>query len=158
MSKRSISFNGFLTVTDFGIDTWHLRRPRVVCADGYTISIQRSYYHYCDLGMEYTKMDTISYPDDISKTSYELGYPSREDDLIMEYAETPDYPTGTVYGFVPYDVVVNLLEKHGGIVDIWKASTPIDDLVEKVIDAIELGIPEETILGIVKEIKATLAV
>lgn len=158
MSKCSISFNCFLAVTDLDINNLNMRRPKVVCADGYTVSIQRSHYHYCDLGMNYTNMYSISYPDDISETSYELGYPSEEDNLIMEYAERPDDPTGTVYGFVPYNVVVTLLEKHGGIVNIWKTSTPIDDIVETVTAAIELGIPEEIVIGLIEKTKATLAV
>lgn len=44
----------------------------------------------------------------------ELGYPSNEDELINDYAEDDDY-TGTVYGYVPIEVVEKLIEKHGGI-------------------------------------------
>jgi len=48
-------------------------------------------------------------------SSVELGYPSERDDLIMEYAEDQDNPTETVYGWVPIEVVEELLKKHGGI-------------------------------------------
>lgn len=34
----------------------------------------------------------------------------------MEYAENPDYPIHTIYGYVPIEVVDKLMEKHGGIV------------------------------------------
>ena len=48
----------------------------------------------------------------------ELGYPNLKDDLIIEYAETPDKPTETVYGFVPIELVEKLIQKHGGIVNV----------------------------------------
>ena len=114
----TLSFELFLAITDLGIDRYNHLRPRVTCKDGYSVSIQRSHFHYCDLRTDLSgDFYSVPYPDDISETSYELGYPSKKDDLIMEYAETPDDPTGTVYGFVPYDTVVNLLERHGGIVE-----------------------------------------
>ncbi len=81
-------------------------RPCVVCADGFQISIQASPFHYC-------------YPKDKNAEKFEkveLGFPNQKDDLIMEYAEDPDNPTSTVYGYVPIEVVDKLLEKHGGIV------------------------------------------
>jgi hypothetical protein len=36
--------------------------------------------------------------------------------LIQPYAETPEDPRGTVYGYVPSSVVLELLTKHGGMV------------------------------------------
>jgi len=35
--------------------------------------------------------------------------------LIESYAENKDKLTGTVYGWVPIDVVDEVCEKHGGI-------------------------------------------
>lgn len=81
-------------------------RPGVVCADGFQISIQASPFHYC-------------YPKDKNAENFEkveLGFPNQKDDLITEYAEDPDDPTSTVYGYVPIEVVDKLMEKHGGIV------------------------------------------
>ena len=46
--------------------------------------------------------------------SVELGYPSIEDELINEYAEDEPY-TETVYGYVPIEIVEELINKHGGI-------------------------------------------
>jgi len=34
--------------------------------------------------------------------------------LIMEWAETPSNPTGTVYGWVPTEVVMEVIASHGG--------------------------------------------
>jgi hypothetical protein len=35
----------------------------------------------------------------------------------MEWCDEPDDPTGTVYGYVPAQVVVNVIAKHGGMVE-----------------------------------------
>lgn len=84
-------------------------RPHVVCKDGYRVSIQANSYTYC--------RPRIDHADSYSKV--ELGYPNQEDDLISDYAENPVNQTGTVYGYVPVEIVDQLLEKHGGI-DHWK--------------------------------------
>lgn len=79
----------------------------VECADGYRVSIQASHTHYCS--------PRVDYPLD-GYTTVELGFPSEADDLIQPYAEEPDDPCGSVYGFVPSSVVLELLTKHGGMV------------------------------------------
>lgn len=83
-------------------------RPRVVCKDGFTISIQASKNHYCYPRASFKPRDGKTY------SAVELGYPSAVDDLITFYAKDDEY-TKTVYGWVPIDVVVQLIEKHGGI-------------------------------------------
>ena len=47
----------------------------------------------------------------------EIGFPSQQEELIMPWCESPDSPTDTVYGYVPVDVVTNVLVKHGGMVE-----------------------------------------
>ena len=80
-------------------------RPRLMCADGFSVSVQASEYHYCTPRINGAdKYETV-----------ELGYPNIEDSLIMDYAEDDDMPTGTVYGYVPVHIVCELVEKHGGI-------------------------------------------
>ena len=78
---------------------------RVVCADGFNVSMQASVYAYCD-----PRSDSGPY------SAVELGYPSEGDPLIQEYAEDQDQPTSSVYGWVPADIVRQLIAKHGGIV------------------------------------------
>ena len=53
----------------------------------------------------------LAYCDD---TSVEIGFPSEKEELLMEYAESPDRPTRTVYSFVPHEVVHEVIMKHGG--------------------------------------------
>ena len=36
----------------------------------------------------------------------------------MNYAETPENPTETVYGWVPVEVVESVIEKHGGLMGL----------------------------------------
>ena len=92
------------------------RRKPVVCEDGFTMSVQASEYHYCSprrsgLGESYT--------------SVEVGFPSEKEDLLMEHAEDYDKPTGTVYPYVPVEVVLQVIMKHGGMVE---GDTPNFDL------------------------------
>ena len=79
-------------------------RPRLYCNDGYSISVQASSFHYCR-----PQLDGVQ-----NYESVELGFPSKEDELINDYAEGDDY-TKTVYVYVPIEVVERLIEKHGGI-------------------------------------------
>lgn len=78
---------------------------RVHMKSGFNVSIQASSTAYST-----PREDTGPY------THVELGYPSEDDELIHEYAEDPDNPCRTVYGWVPAGLVTALLVKHGGIV------------------------------------------
>ena len=79
----------------------------VVCADGFSMSVQAHDAAYCEPRRDAQRKYTL----------VEVGYPSAEEDLIMPWAENPREPTETVYGYVPVDVVTNVIVKHGGIVE-----------------------------------------
>lgn len=87
----------------------HEVRKWPVCKDGFTVSIQAGCGIYC------TPRLTL---EDCNYHTVELGFPNMADELIMEYAENPDSPTDTVYGFVPIEIVDKLLAKHGGIKNV----------------------------------------
>jgi|TARA_R110000824_G_scaffold112791_1_gene262153 hypothetical protein len=93
------------------------RNRLVVCADGFTMSVQAHAGAYC-----IPKMTGAPVYREV-----EVGFPSKTEDLLIEYAEEPDKPTQTVYGYVPVQVVTNVIAKHGGIVDgeIPKGVAPI---------------------------------
>jgi len=76
-----------------------------VCADGYSVSIQAHKTGYC------TPRNNEG-----PFTEVELGFPSASDELILPWAEDRLDPTGTVYAYVPSEVVLELLLKHGGLV------------------------------------------
>ncbi len=95
----------YLETTFNEIDEYHVRKA-VKCADGFRVSIQGgTFFHYCRPKLHCNQYECV-----------ELGFPSMQDDLIMEYAEDETNPTRTVYGYVPIEVVENLIQKHGGIV------------------------------------------
>ena len=76
-------------------------RPKLICEDGFTISIQASAWHYCT--------PRATFQDGKMYTALELGFASIKDELIEDYRD------GTVYPYVPVELVDKLLEKHGGI-------------------------------------------
>lgn len=75
----------------------------VVCADGYTMSVQASRAHYCE-----TRDDGGVY------TKFEVGFPDAREEEFMPYAEDPDEPTETVYGWVPAEAIDAVMDRHGG--------------------------------------------
>lgn len=81
-------------------------RPLIKCADGFEISVQASCTHYCS-----PKYNNAGYYD-----SVELGFPSIEEPLITQYAKDENDPTNTVYGYVPIELVDEVIRKHGGII------------------------------------------
>lgn len=101
-----------MNVTDFLKSTFdpsnpYQVRPRIYCKGGFSISVQGgTEFHYCTPRKHCNQYECV-----------ELGFPSAVDILIGEYAEDPSNPTGTVYGYVPIEVVESLVEKHGGMVE-----------------------------------------
>jgi hypothetical protein len=74
--------------------------PPIECADGLTLSVQASRHHYC-----MPRVDDADY-----YTEVEIGFPNQ---YIPELEVFSD--GGGVYGYVPVEVVNEILEKHGGI-------------------------------------------
>lgn len=96
-------------LSQYPFDTWRTFGCRIVpaiqCADGLRMPVQASENHYCG-------------PCESGLNAYyevEVGFPSERVEELMPYAEDPDDPTGTVYGYVPVDVVNMIIEQHGGI-------------------------------------------
>ena len=82
---------------------------KIVCSDGFSMSVQANEYAYC----EPRHADAKQY------TSVEVGYPSQREELLMEYAEssyTNTDPTDTVYAYVPVALVYAVIFKHGGMI------------------------------------------
>lgn len=76
---------------------------RIVCKDGFSLSVQATHGAYCSPRQNIGPWHEV-----------EVGFPSAEPELIMEYAEEPDKPTNTVYAYVPIELVEELIELHGG--------------------------------------------
>jgi hypothetical protein len=79
--------------------------PRIKCVDGFSFSVQASKNHYC-----YPKND------DGPWDSFEVGYPSPMEPMLLPYIEDLGNPhTESVYTNVPIDIVLLIIDNHGGI-------------------------------------------
>ena len=79
----------------------------IQCADGFKMSVQANEGAYCA-----PREDGAD-----SYTEVEVGFPNLVEELLLPYAEDPDNPRGTVYGWVPAHVIVAVCAKHRGIVE-----------------------------------------
>jgi hypothetical protein len=80
----------------------YIPRPRIECEDGFHMSVQGgdfAYSHPRNNGFRFESM--------------EIGFPSEYEELIRNYAQSNDF-TETVYPYVPIDVIIKVIEKHGG--------------------------------------------
>ena len=103
--KKITPANGFMTEKSEHRQRYgRVMTPYIVCADGFTMSVQASGSHYCEPRGNYNRY-----------REFEIGFPSQKESLIMRYCEDESKPTDTVYAFVPFNVVNDVLEKHGGI-------------------------------------------
>jgi len=80
------------------------RAKRIECADGFSLSVQASHCAYCSPRMNLGPWDQV-----------EVGFPSDVPDQIMDYCEDPAQPTDSVYGYVPIELVEDLITAHGGM-------------------------------------------
>jgi len=79
---------------------------KIVCADGFEMSVQAHQGGYCT--------PRINNAD--RYTAVEVGFPNQIDELLLEYCEDEGNPTETVYGYVPVTTVSLVIAKHGGII------------------------------------------
>ena len=77
----------------------------VICADGFSVSIQAGSSFYCE-----PRSNAVR-----AYESVELGFPNRPCMFIKDYAENPRELTCTVYGYVPAHIVRKMIAAHGGI-------------------------------------------
>lgn len=79
---------------------------KVVCKDGFAMSVQAGETQYCSPRTTGAKR----------YTEVEIGFPNRSEDLLLEFAEDSAKPTETVYPYVPASLVSLIIAKHGGMV------------------------------------------
>jgi len=92
-----------LQTKNTGLTGMILREP-MHCRNGSTFSIQASEVHYC-----LPKNTTGPY------THYEIGYPEDAKGEVLHEPLLEEYGDYPVYAYVPEDVVVQILIKHGGL-------------------------------------------
>lgn len=79
-------------------------RPRIICKDGFTMSVQGSEGHYC------SPRKTQDWYNEM-----EIGFPTQKEEDIMSYMDGYEDPTESVYGYVPCEIIEKVIDKHGGI-------------------------------------------
>jgi len=84
-----------------------LINKKVVCADGFEMSVQANEGAYCEPRLNKQKRYNL----------VEIGFPTEEEPLLMPWVEDKSKPTETVYGYVPVDIVTSVIVKHGGMVE-----------------------------------------
>lgn len=80
--------------------------PRVICADGFSMSVQAGEHLYCR-----PRINLLNG----NYTAVEVGFPSAREEALMPFAEDADTPTSTVYGYVPVEIVEAVIAAHGGL-------------------------------------------
>ena len=85
--------------------------PRVVCRDGFSMSVQARNGAYCR-----PRIDGAE-----SYTSVEVGYPTEQCPILRKYAENrnariEDGEVQTVYPYIPVELVRQVIANHGGMV------------------------------------------
>ena len=102
IKEYSISPDGVMKVS---------RNPKLVCKDGFTMSVQAGESLY-------------SSPRDVADKyeQAEVGFPSSPEPLIVKYAEDwevegddDQHLCDTVYPYVPVELIDEVIHKHGGI-------------------------------------------
>ena len=88
----------------------HQMTRRLICADGTILSVQAGKYHYC-YPREDSQISSYDY-----YTEFEIGFPTKEIEVLLPFAEDVETPTETVYGYVPKDVLQAALDSCGGVV------------------------------------------
>lgn len=76
--------------------------PAIVCADGFTMSVQASRTHYCT-----PRNDQGPY------TAVEIGFPSKHENRLAPYGDNGN----NVFAWVPVDVLDEIIRAHGGLKD-----------------------------------------
>ena len=107
---------------------------KIFCADGFTVSVIAGGGTYCHprpvLCYHFADHDMVREPDGYYETAphdfagpydkVEVGFPSEIPEPWEEwsqFAEESEDPTGTIYSYVPVDLVRELVASHGGEVE-----------------------------------------
>lgn len=106
MSKLSIMKRLQVKLRGVGKDTHGYRHtlPQVVCSDGTGLSIQAGKLLYST-----PRSDTGPW------TAVEVGFPTVvPPDSWQQYSENWEDPTGTIYTYIPLELVAEFIADHGG--------------------------------------------
>lgn len=87
-----------------------MRRPRIVCKDGVSLSVQASEYHY---SLPRKNLFNL-----LEYRSVEVGFPRDKDgnplEMPEEWKEFQDGLDSDVFGYVPMELVMRFVAIHDG--------------------------------------------
>lgn len=104
----SFDFNTYqqqFPVVETGGLTYRPPMPRIVCADGFSLSVQAGAMAYST-----PRQDGL-----LQYDAVEVGFPSARVPELLAYAEDLEEPTQTIYPYVPVDLVNAIILSHGGV-------------------------------------------
>lgn len=104
---RKVSAEEFYSLGETEQENAFVLMKRIICDDWFSMSVQANYWAYCWPIRTTIRNKYMSFYD-----TYEVGYPSESEDLLLEYAENSDNPTETVYPYVPKEVIEAVITKH----------------------------------------------
>lgn len=83
-----------------------IRKP-IVCRDGFKMSVQASDACYCEPRANLA---------DGNYSEWEVGFPNEEEEDLLPFIEVEGGdPKKNVYPYVPTEIILEVIEKHGGI-------------------------------------------
>lgn len=80
--------------------------PRIICKDGFSISLQVNHSNYCDSENGYQRFG-------YEWKTIEFGFPSEEEELLEEFADNEEVCISV--GRITIELAEEVLAKHGGI-------------------------------------------
>jgi hypothetical protein len=104
LQAHLVSGSTFTYLDGYRYKIFRMSAPPIYCADGFKLSVQASH-------------NRCSTPKNLKGpyTYVEVGFPSEVEPLILEWANEKDSPTDTIYPYVPTDVVLAVINNHGGV-------------------------------------------
>lgn len=108
-------FTAFMDESRQDIDLGQFRMHRgnalrLILADGGSMSVQASEYHYCS-----PRINLDSYA---GYNEFEIGFPNKHYPELDKYQDMDGDPTDSVYAYVPKEVLEQLIDSAGGVTGV----------------------------------------
>ena len=82
-----------------------MQRKPFTCNNGLTFGLQTTELNYCSPRTDNGPWSEV-----------EIGFPNREVEKLMPFAEDKNRPTETVYGWVPMNSIMEIITDNGGLI------------------------------------------
>lgn len=123
MTKTTSLLDNIVERGNQGPDYMRTLQNDITCVDGFALSVIAGRGTYCTPRPDWPFEGGTSADYSGPYTHVEVGFPSERPEpwepvdgpeCWQRYAEDPEEPTETVYGYVPVALVRHLIELHGG--------------------------------------------